>query len=71
MKNILRKKTSFPSPALPVFVLDDCWQECQRAMVDESGVFPCRYYSAMVLHTHIPITWGMKNRPTDGRFSEA
>jgi hypothetical protein len=24
----------------------------ERSLVDESGVFPCRYHSAMVLHAH-------------------
>jgi hypothetical protein len=30
-----------------------CWQDFQRALVDESGVFPCRDYSTMVLHAYI------------------
>jgi hypothetical protein len=29
------------------------WQDCQRALVDESGVFLCQYHSAMVSHVHI------------------
>jgi hypothetical protein len=30
-----------------------CWEDCQRALVDESGVFLCRHHSTMVLHTRI------------------
>jgi hypothetical protein len=38
----------FPPALLP----DDCWLGFQRAVVEES-VFPCRYYSTVVLHAHI------------------
>jgi hypothetical protein len=31
----------------------DCWQNCQRALVDESGVFPRQHHLTMVLHVHI------------------
>jgi hypothetical protein len=40
-----------------------------RSLVDESGVFPCRYN----FQNGSPcsyITWGMKNRPVGGRCSE-
>jgi hypothetical protein len=30
-----------------------CWWDCQRAVVDESGVFLCRHHSTMVPHAHI------------------
>jgi hypothetical protein len=30
-----------------------CWYDCQRALVDDSGVFSCRYHSTVVVHAHI------------------
>jgi hypothetical protein len=35
-----------------------CQQDCQIAVMDESGVLPCRHYSTVVLHAHIsPGEW--------------
>jgi hypothetical protein len=30
-----------------------CWQDCQRALVDESGIFLCRDHSTMAIHAHV------------------
>jgi hypothetical protein len=30
-----------------------CWYDCQGALVDESGILPCRYNSTIVLHARI------------------
>jgi hypothetical protein len=54
MKEILRKAKSI----IPFAVLPNCYQmtlvvECQRALVDELGVFLCRHHSTMVLYAHI------------------
>jgi hypothetical protein len=37
--------------------------------LDESGVFPCRYHSTIVLHAYA--TWGMNGRPVGGRSLES
>jgi hypothetical protein len=44
--NFLRSKP-------PALLQDDCWQDCQRALADESGVFPCQYHSIIVLHAQV------------------
>jgi len=44
---------SWPSPVPPVLLLDDCWWDCQRALMDELVVFLCGYYSTIILHAHI------------------
>jgi hypothetical protein len=48
-----------------------CWQDCQRALVDESGVLPSRHNHR---HHHGPpcshITRGMSNRLVGGRSSD-
>jgi hypothetical protein len=33
-------KPSDPSSVNPVLLLDDCWWDCKRALVDESEVSP-------------------------------
>jgi hypothetical protein len=53
MKEILRKAKFIISFArFSLLLVDDCWWDFQRALMDES-VFLCRYHSTMVLHTHI------------------
>jgi hypothetical protein len=39
MKVIFSRQNSFPSPCSPALLLDDCWYNCQRALVDKSRVF--------------------------------
>jgi hypothetical protein len=62
-------KILFPS-SIPLTCLRClCWYDCQRALVDESGVIPSRHHR----HHSSPcshITRGMNNRPVDGRSSE-
>jgi hypothetical protein len=45
-----------------------CWKDCQRALVDESGVFSSWHHHNGSPRSHI--TWGMNNRPVRGRSSE-
>jgi hypothetical protein len=61
MKDIFRKlKPQFPSPVTPASLLDDPAGSIARALVKESGVFPCRCDSTMVLHAHIsPGGWNI------------
>jgi hypothetical protein len=33
--------SSFPLPTSPALLLDDYWEDFQRALVDISGVSPC------------------------------
>jgi hypothetical protein len=59
-----RPHSLFYSPAL---LLDDWWQDCQRTLVDESGVSP-----VISFHQGSPcsyITWRMTNRPVSCRSS--
>jgi hypothetical protein len=36
----------------PALLLDDCWHDCHRALMDEQD-FPCRYNSTMALQAHV------------------
>jgi hypothetical protein len=56
------------SPVPPALLLHDCWQDCQRAVVDESGFFSCQYHSTSGLYAYI--IWEMNNRPVGGRSSD-
>jgi hypothetical protein len=46
-----------------------CWQDCQRALVDESGIFLCRDHSTMAIHAHVS-PGGTNNRAVRGCSSE-
>lgn len=35
----------------------------ERALVDESSVFPCQYHLTVVLHSHISLGQGQIRRP--------
>jgi hypothetical protein len=47
---VRRPNSSPPSPVHSALLLGDCFQECQRALVNESGAFPCRCHSTSVIH---------------------
>jgi len=49
-KIVRRPNSSPPSPVPSALLLGDCLQECQRALVNESGSFPCRCHSTSVIH---------------------
>jgi hypothetical protein len=51
-KNISQGKI-YPFARFFCLLPKDCWQDCQRALVDESGVFLCRHNSTILLHAHI------------------
>jgi hypothetical protein len=34
---------------------DYCWYNCQRALMDESVVFPCQCHSTIVFHANRPL----------------
>jgi hypothetical protein len=64
-KNISQAKfiISFASSCL---LPDDSWYDCQRALMDESGVFVCRRKTSMVLHADIsPRGWAIGGRNSE------
>jgi hypothetical protein len=64
----VRPNLSSPSQVPPVLLLDDCWQDFQRALVDKSGFSPADItpQEFPVLACHL----GVNNRPVDGRSSQ-
>jgi hypothetical protein len=49
---------------------DDCFLVCQRALVDESGVFLCQHHHLTMVLPCSYIIWGMSNRPVGGCSSK-
>jgi hypothetical protein len=49
----VRPNSSFPSPSSSCLATRWLVVACQRALVEEYGVFPCWYYYTIVLHARI------------------
>jgi hypothetical protein len=61
----VRPNSSFPSQVPPALILDDYWQDCQRALVDKSGFYPVD-----ITPPEFPVlacNLGVNTRPVDGR----
>jgi hypothetical protein len=65
---ILIGKILNPSSIPPTCPRCLCSYDCQRALVDESGVIPGRHHHHGFLRSHI--AWRINNRPDGGRSSE-
>jgi hypothetical protein len=56
----VKPNSPFTSKLPPDLLLDDFARDYQKAMVDESGVFPCRHHSTIGLHAHVgPGRWAI------------
>jgi hypothetical protein len=64
-RHFVGKIQHFLCHVIPASLLDDVADKnYYGALVDESGVFPCRDYSTVAIHIHF--TWGMNNKPVGG-----
>jgi hypothetical protein len=68
-KNTWQSQILILSPIHPACYQITVLEDCQRALVDESGVYlPISSFHHGSLHTHI--TWAINNSPTGGHSSE-